>query len=324
MNQQQFHWIEKVQVQVATALAVVVVYFVAWPLVAPDDPAGPVAFLATGSYAGIAAFAVLLCVLAGLCAAVTVTSRPESALLAAAFGAGGVSLRSPQIRSLLWTRNADIGPLFGGMIAELLMLGAVAIAAIVIAACVRRAVASVSGRWLWKTPLVDAAGRPGVPPSPVEPYLRRLFSGVTSPKGGDPKQDATVRRAQYAGCFLLSLVLAMVLLVVLLQSAERGQVLFSLVASFALAVLVAHQAFPVRNGSFLWLVPVVAGVVFYAMAWRAAPDGALEWSAIRLYARALPVDWLAAGGGGALLGYWLSERIHEARHLEQKASLETR
>ena len=38
---------------------------------------------------------------------------------------------------------------------------------------------------------------------------------------------------------------------------------------------------------------------------------------VPLYARALPLDWLTAGSAGALLGYWLSARVHELKLLEK-------
>jgi hypothetical protein len=38
---------------------------------------------------------------------------------------------------------------------------------------------------------------------------------------------------------------------------------------------------------------------------------------VQPYAYALPIDWMTVGEGGALLGYWVSQRIHEIRHFEK-------
>ena len=40
-----------------------------------------------------------------------------------------------------------------------------------------------------------------------------------------------------------------------------------------------------------------------------------------MYARVLPIDWLTFGIGGGLLGHWLSSRMHEAKHIEEKEAL---
>ena len=51
MTHRQVHWFEKLQVQIATLAGVLAAYAVVWPLVAPGDPPGPLAFLASGEVA---------------------------------------------------------------------------------------------------------------------------------------------------------------------------------------------------------------------------------------------------------------------------------
>lgn len=101
----------------------------------------------------------------------------------------------------------------------------------------------------------------------------------------------------------------------------RGQVLFSLFAGFCLAGILAHQKFPTNVFFAAWLAPVLTAVIFYLLAtFTSASPTEGSAAQIHFYARALPIDWMTAGGAGALLGYWLSERIHELKHLEKALS----
>ena len=316
------------------AAAIVLVYFLIWPVVRPNGPLSPATFLPLGGYGGLAIFAVVVLAVAAGCGAVMAKTRPEGAMLAAAFGAGGISLNSEQIRVVLWSRQGDVGVLLGQMILEVMVLAAVAALAAIVITAVRKGLASINKRLVWQDPVGDrsnpqgtsAKGSKGQQPrsslAKLSPLLHEIVSGSRS-KALRPHADCrglgrmiVARCAAFMG---LGLVVAVALLALTLRSPERGQILFALVASFAIGALAAQEFFPVPYRIIAWMMPMLAAVLLYAYAWTSqAAAVASDWSLMPIYARALPVDWMAAGGGGALLGYWISARMHVQRHMEHQ------
>jgi hypothetical protein len=350
MDHRRLHLLEKVQVQLAAVAALVVVYFLLWPLLRPSDPHSPVAFVPTGSYGDAAMFAAAVWVLAGACALMTISARPEGALLASLIGAGGMSLRSAAVRPLLWR---DLGSLHGQFIADMLILLAVVLVALAVVALVRWAISWVRPQWLWRSPIAgltederkgraeaarDGGGRRAflrVLASVFAPGLAR--SGGLGGPGRDVSGSGTspARRKASAsklclsslGCAALAAVIAVAVVLLLMRSAQRGQILFAVFVGFFLALFVSHQAFPTSLTPVAWAVPMLVGIGFYVLAaftvggpassysgGGGAGPGA--WADVPFYAQVLPVDWLTAGAGGGLLGYWLSCRVQELRHIE--------
>jgi hypothetical protein len=112
--------------------------------------------------------------------------------------------------------------------------------------------------------------------------------------------------------------LALSLVWLLARSSDRGQILFALLAGNFLATLVAYQVFPSRSRWAAWASALAAGVVFYVLAAVGAPrTGAGAWVFVANCSQALPIDWITAGLGGALLGFWGSSRLHEGKFLDQ-------
>jgi hypothetical protein len=298
MDHHRFHWLEKVQVQLATLLSLALVYYVSWSYMEPRDPGGPVSFAATGSYGQMILFALTVWALAAVGAVLTVSARPEGAMLAAFIGAGGVSLHSTSIRPLLWNWAGRLSGLYWVLIVEMILLGLLVSLTVVVVVLLRRLIERFKPSWAWRPPLVA-----GLPPAAAGQHR------------GRPQQ-----LARCAYCLLLGVFGSAVLLLLLMQSGERGQTLFAVLISFVLSSLVAHQVFPSCSSAVAWATPVVTGVMFYALASASLsgvpPDA---WAKTPFYAYALPVDWMTAGGGGALLGFWTSQRIHEFRHFEKEA-----
>jgi len=328
MKHRDFHLLEKIQVQLATVGTLCIVYFGLWPALRPGGPQDPASFLATGGIMTLLAFAVALWALAGLCALVTIHARPEGALVAALFGAAGISLHSPKIRALLWARENDLPAMYGQLIAEVLILAAVVLGAVVAVSLVRAVIGLYKPGWLWTGPLAKL--RKDEPPQQgrsagavLMAALRHGPLGLFLRKGlgelaGDPRRKPTLR--QTAGFLGLGLVIAVVVLLLLMRSPQRGQILFALVVSFALGVTLAHQAFPSPYSILALAMPVAAAVGFYILASVATSvtEMPLIWTDVPYYGRALPVDWVTAGGGGALLGFWISSRLHEIKYVSQQ------
>lgn len=338
MNHQKSHWLEKLQVQLAAGVALAAIYFLFWGAFRPEDPQLPITFLPTGSFGQGLAFAGFVVLLSGACALVTISSRPQGALLAALIGAGGVSLRSHQIRSLLWTSQSEFGNLYLKLMVEIVLLGAVLLVASVAVAFIRGIIGRIRPGWVWKDPLknltdeqrkkagkalLDRARFYGIDPaSAIAAFLLNRFKRALTAAATRPEAQAAPGKTRdvIRRCLtfmLLGIGVGMALLLPFMQSADRGQILFALLASMTLAVLIAHQVFPTGCGTAAWGVPVALALLLYGLAaWIAGGAGDLGWADVPFYARALPIDWLTAGCGGAMLGFWISSRIHELRLLD--------
>ncbi|MFP4215217.1 MAG: hypothetical protein ACLFVH_04760 [Phycisphaerae bacterium] len=320
---------ELLQVQIVTGLALAVTYFLLWPMLRPADPDGPLALLAEGNAPGILAILLVMAVLAAITSAVTVHSRPVGSIVAALLGTGGLCMHSPPLKALLWAREGEFGGLFMGFIFELLALSVGVIVVCLVVGLVRQGIAGINPRWVWRDPLMsdEAAAATSSDSRKSHFAFTNPFAALLEMIGqrGSPhygkKRSALDEAKALAGCLFISAVLAVVLYMILVQSRERGQVLFALLASFTVAVLVAHQASPTSLAGPLLAMPVVLGVVIYLLGMFASA-GPVEahnaWLRVPPYAHALPLDWITAGVGGAGLGFWISSRIHELRHMEKQ------
>lgn len=336
MDHRRHHWLEKFQVQLVTVLVLAVVYFGLWPLLRGRDPHGALSLLAEGSFAKLALFAAVFWLLAGLAAAATFSGRPSGTRIVLLIGMAGLSLQSGQIRTLLWPRLENLDALYVTLIVEVLFLAAMLIVADVIIGLVRGSIGRLMPNWLWKNPLADLSEKERAKLGQakidrtyfvgglLDTAVLNLFMDAFRKAGAEgskkaphaaPSRETLARTGEF---LLLALVISVALLLALMRSSNRGQILFALLASFFLATLIAHQVFPCPYGAVGWILPIFLAVCFYALAAVSGigtpPQG---WIEVSTYARALPIDWLTAGGGGATAGFWASWRVHEARSLQR-------
>lgn len=256
-------------------------------------------------------------------------------MIAVLIGAGGLSLRSGQIRALLWNNMANSGVLYSKLILEVIVLALLLAVAETVISLIRGAIGRVMPGLLWADPLSQTSDQQRrESPKPLaasasgwlaEAYVvgliiaafKRLVREVSPKDGRARRKSKTLNQA--ASFFGVALIVAAVLVMCLMRSAQRGQILFALLAAFFLAVLIAHQLFPTPYARAAWALPIVLAVCSYALAVAAGigtpPQG---WIDVRNYARALPLDWLTAGCGGAMLGHWVSARVYEARHFDKQ------
>jgi len=332
MNHKRFHLLEKIQVQLAAAAALLVVYFLIWPALRPADPQSPLTCLPERAYADGLLFVGVVWLLAAACAVVTINARPESALVAALIGSAGASARSARISALLWLWGGNFPGLYGVLVLEVLLMGVVIFGAGLIVDVVRRVIAHLRPGWLWGSPLSrlmegqqevsagagGSGGRGFERPPQTELVLYLLRACFVRDRGPEPSRKTDKNNAARLSvcCLGLSLVVAVVMLVLLMRSSERGQILFALLAAFIVASAVAHQAFPTPYSIVVWGMPILVAMGLYGLAAVSTSQPA-SWIDVPKYAKALPVDWLTAGCGGALIGYWISARIHELRHVER-------
>ncbi|MCY2924885.1 MAG: hypothetical protein NT031_05505 [Planctomycetota bacterium] len=344
MDHRRTHLWEKLHVEAVALAALAGVYYWLWPALAAEDPQTAVAFLPPGHFADAAGLVVVLLACAAVCSAVTIAARPLGSMLAALVGVAGICCRSPGARTLLW-QSPDLarGSLMLLLAGEVLLLGVLFSLAAFVVEFVRRIVVRLAGPLAWKDPLADLTERQRndmVPASDGSDVADALLPGPLHELfvhfGHKGSRDAGLRRwdarmfVRCLACALTGALLAAVILLVLIQSADRGQAIFALLVSFLIGALVAHQRFPAPYSMVAILMAACTGAMFYLTAaiasvgagpnaWMLAPvhggPGALP------YAAALPLDWVAAGGGGAVIGFWISERIHETRYLADASDL---
>ncbi len=295
MSHHRRHLLEKVQVQVAAAAALAIVYFLIAPALRPWEPVGATAFVPMGDYGRFVVFAVAVWAISAGCAALTLSARPEGALLATLVGVAGFSFASGPMRMLLWRWEGNFGRLFALLSAEVLAMAVVVLGAMIVIVLVRAGLHRLLPKVTWKNPALTA-------------------------KSTD-KQAGKTQVMHAAGAVIMELAVAMLLLVITFRSTDRGQIAFALAASFFIAALAAHQTFPIRTVVPLWFGPIIMAVLVFALGWVGASGGGSGpvWQSALMSARnlplraALPVDWLALGSGGAVAGFWLSSRMKEAK-----------
>ena len=339
MEHKHHHWLEKLQVEFAGGAALAMTFFIVGPMRGWWDPQWPTTFISTGSIGGLLQFMLLVWLLAAACAALTISARPEGALFATLVGAMGISMHSAPIRALFWSHEASLAGVFAQLIGELFVLFVVVVATVHIICQVRALMARLCPDWMWKGRILgssdDTQATSGKPAREQHPLassswitwffapirvsfldqMRMSDMSVISP--GQQARDGKAALRCMVCCLAATVLYSSIMLMLLMRSTHRGQIIFALFASFLLATLIAHQQFATRFSVVSWASALFTGVLFYMLAIASSGRmGPNVWIKVQLFARALPIDWMTAGGAGGVLGYWISERIHELRHIE--------
>ncbi len=302
MTLQKRRLLEKIEVYLASASALAIVYFFLSKAVKPWELNGAMTFLPVGDYTSLAVFSALAWAIAAICAVLTASARIEGAILATLIGMTGFSLTSGPMRTLLWRWGNAYPKLFRLLVNETILMAGILVGAIIIAYLVRMIIGKV--------------------------FPSFLYSGtITGTKTNPAKRKSTSQpreASRIIGAIIVEVAVAMLLLVITMQSTDRGQIAFALVISFFLAALVAHQVLPVQ-----WTLPllfgpiIVAGIIFGIAAVGNAP-AEQTWRDVELVAQsvplraALPIDWLTFAGAGAAGGCWFSSRIIEKHKYAEK------
>ena len=316
--------------------AAVAAYLLLWPVVRPMDPEAPVLFFVNGSAGRVGLLAIGAFVLAAVCCLTTFSARSHGTVAAVLVGLGGVSLRSGPLREMLWLKDQDLPGMYWRMVLEVLLLAVVAVLAAGVVRVVRPLVARILPRWRWEDLLASL----------TEAEQRDFLRAMTEDgKGGQARQTGLIgggfgslivedlalasdrkqgRRVpagevtvRYALCFLACLLIGVGLVWLLARSTDRGKILFAVFGGCFLATLIAYQVFPTRWTPAAWAAPVAIAVAYYVLAAVAPPSSTPgAWMYVRPCYQALPIDWMTAGLGGSLAGYWVSQRVHEAKFLE--------
>lgn len=334
---------EKTQMLLATGGLLVCVYGCIAPFFQPVfDPLSPIALLPGASHSALFLAIALLLGLVALAGVLTTRVRPVGALAAGLIAMGGLSLRSPGARPLF---VANAGPLQNVFVQMALLLGIFALFLMVaewVLGTIRRLLARVAKPWAWRNPLTDLT--PEMHAALRETHvsfrdvflhdaelswetalygkglLRCLLALLRRGDAEDTRPDQpTLQRV--GGFLAVAMGAGVVVLFILSRSTQRGQLLFALVAAFFLSVRIAYHLFPIRAMFLAWLSPMVVGGGVYLLAavggFSAASDSLKHMPPIY---HLLPIDWLTAGAGGALLGFWTGQRASDVTAFETLAA----
>ncbi len=338
MDRKKYLLWEKAQVLLTAGVALAAVYYVFWRGFIGDDPGNPIALVPDGRFGAIISLGILLCVLAGIAGLTTTRSRPEGAILAALIGLGGLSLRSPWMRPLLWMQPDHLPSLFWQMALEILIFAVILLLAEAVAGLFRGLIKRFKPSWVWTDPLADLSAEQrnliktdGVAslPSPDEckwmavtgefglmAWLVKhlLHRSAAKEAQADSMQTALKRSLT---CLATGVLLGIIMVSIIMQSTLRGQVLFALFAGFFVSALAARHFFPVRSIFIAWAMPLITALVFYGLAAFSSANALPDfWATARPQFQALPIDWLTAGCSGAVLGFWTAGRMLEFRVFE--------
>jgi hypothetical protein len=319
MDHQKVHLFEKIQVQLLTVALGLVVFFGLWPLIAPDDRHAPLTLLAGKSILPALLVLVAGALLSFLAGLATLHHRPVSGPMVGFLPLLALSFRSEKINVLLYHQSQGPGSAFGALIGELIFLLLVAGVCALAAGIGRELLGRVKPPWRWKSPSSDPGADLLVSPP-------RRWLGVFAPpvEAMDKSAPGTARNRtqcieglKAAG---IALLVAQAVFLLLCRSDERGQLLFAVGVGFLAGSLAAQLLCPSHVVAPLLVLPIVSGAFYYAYAMVVTPRGLHAWTSVPLPARVLPVDWLSAGVGGVLTGYWIACRIRETKVIEAAQS----
>lgn len=303
MKPQVHRWLEKLQVQVAGVAALAVAWFAVWRLVRPWHSQAALVFFPSADLARLAVLAAMVWAVAAACALLTLSARPEGALLAALAGVAGLGLRSGAVSTLLRYSGNDFQGTFALLSAEIFAMGGILLGAVVVISVIRALARRIVPAWVWTEPPAEPAAAAG--------------------SGSDRRKGKATALVNLAGCLVTELAAALILLALTFRSPERGQIAFALVSSFLLAALAAHQMFPIRSAVPFWLGPLLMGAAVLGLGMLGESSQGPTWYyAIRVADRyplraASPLQWLGLGCGGAVAGFWMSRRIRDHSHEEK-------
>jgi hypothetical protein len=338
MTRNQYLLAEKVAVYGVAALLAAATYFGFAPKIFSADPTGPISPLATGQYANEIFLAAVFLVAGLVLAAGGVFVRPASFSLVLLAGMAGISMKSGMFRVLVWQDGTGVA-VWGRMLAELLVLAIVMLVADFAAAYFRRWIAGRRGGFvILSATLNDEQLADLVEEKIVLPERQLLWSrevllemsrenhalalllllGRLKKLQSSHRTLAVMALKNAAGFLFVGTAIGLVAAYVLAGSACRGQLVFAAFAAFWLASVAAYHMYPVTDSFPAWIMPVIVGAVYFLIAMFTSsainPD---QWEKLRNVFQILPVDWIFAGGAGAMFGLWSSDRAKETQIIEK-------
>jgi hypothetical protein len=108
-------------------------------------------------------------------------------------------------------------------------------------------------------------------------------------------------------------------ILVVAQTDDTTQTLLAVFCSAVVGALCAYYMYPISPSPWLWVGPMIVGVIGYTVAYFQVAPGDDLWRTGHLHhalaplARPIPLEYASAGPAGAILGYWVARRWHRQR-----------
>lgn len=300
----------------AIAASAAIFLYLAWRFLAPPPEHAGVSLMAwsTGGELVAAAVVAALLILTILVSMFLChPDAPHIGVFCAFLGLGGIAIRGGNIHALVY--DGQIGALLGrtptlASFHKLLALECVQWAVLIIIAEVATRVFydRIFANMHW----IHRGGLSKRSTEKLEPQGCNAvgFLGMLAVKTGARK---SYRVLQNLTALLATVVVGAIMLQVFMQSEAKGQVLFALYISFAVAGAAGRWAAPLCDPWALMLaVPLAAAVGYLSASTKMIYPG----ETVSAMARALPIDYVCAGVPAVILGYYFAFRIQFQHALE--------
>lgn len=339
MERNRYLLAEKIAVYTSVAVLLGLTYFAIAGITIPaGDPTGPIMPLATGDFGGeiliLGMFAVLTAAAGWLCGGL----RFSGVWVIVLGSMTGFSMKSGFFRTLLWDGTTP-GRAFAIMTVELAILGLVGVGCEIIASLLWNRSRRKMGEGGWrdisfsldnkqlaaltkeniKLPNRLTAWQDVKMPTWMrESFLLSTIMLIVNRKSVPSRHEAVFQKhlANSGGFFLVSMLTGVVCVYVILQGLERGQAVFAAFGAFYLAVRIAYHFYPVPDNFSAWIMPVLAGIIYYLVGLFTVVPGPEAFAAVKPQLQALPIDWFFAGGCGATFGLWSAGRATDTKIIE--------
>ena len=290
----------------AIAVSAFLFWHIGWRLVAPPAERSGIALLIWPNAGGVlvaVGLVVLLMIVSAICTLLVHPDSPHMGLFCALVGLASLSIRGGTSGMLVRFAQGDLSSKnldHYATVSVLLAVECVQWAILVLIA--EMFVRMLHDRFFANTHWLSRSG-PGVTDQAIRKFgATRSALGVSLAVSQFIGTAKFRRRIASPLAFLTSGVIAYVLLYVLLQSDQKGQVFFACYLAFFLSTLLTYVAFPrVPAVVFFLTVPVTAAVAYFL---GRHDMGMYPGSGGAFVTRALPIDFIATGIPGAILGYY--------------------
>ncbi|MBP7934168.1 MAG: hypothetical protein KA354_05915 [Phycisphaerae bacterium] len=301
-------FLEKVRIVAAAGVAVVLMTTIGWMAASPVDPDMAVSYTTGGRAIWTVWPAMLaLTVVASLLGTVIAGPRlPESGLLAASVGLVALAIRGGSMQAVLGyhagTEEATRKALMVNMEIDALLWAVILVGS-------WKAVSMV-WCWLWVEQQAEVAGSSGVPLA-------------KDPKRAPGAANGGRSRAAWAGWAVTAVLGLFIIWVTIARTpvatVARGQVIASVAGGLFLAAMAARYFTGVDDVRGYLLAPLIVALVGYLlgylqadMSWTREGSGAyalLATTPPHALARPLPLEYVAGGLVGSIVGYWSGGKV---------------
>lgn len=298
---------DKLRVLAAAGVAVVLIGYVGWTASRPPDPQVAITFTTSGLslWTMWPTLLVLTIVAAAVGSAIAGPRLPEAGLLAAAVGLVGLDLHGGSMHTLL-IYVADNSVTDRRHLMFLMIVDTILWAALL-------AVSWLVVNWVWQWVWGNQAAVPAEP-SDTRTVQRKAPTLVDRLGGGSLALIIT--------SIVAMLIIWMTVARTPVANIARGQVIASVFFALYLGAMAARYFTGVNHARYYMAAPLAIAIIGYLlgyiqanMSWARGPLTAyaqLATTPPHALARPLPIEYIAVGLAGAIIGYWSGEKIEHA------------